>query len=79
MVPARTTRKSPQHHLDARKTPSRIKCFRDLNQAVLLKRNNPSQWNSCQHLLKTLLQPEVQYDIKQYVDENWLLEEDKLE
>ena len=59
-----------------RKTPARIKRFRELSGGVLLKRDNTTRWNSWNNLLETLLHPDIRHAIEIYVDENPLLEED---
>ena len=50
-----------------------------LSGGVLLKRDNATPSNSWNNILETLLRPEVRHAIQIYVDENWLLEEDRLE
>ena len=65
--------------LHTRKTPARIKQFRELSGGILLKRDNATRWNSWNNLLETLLRPDVRHAIEIYIDENPLLEDDRLE
>ena len=61
-----------------RKTPVRIKPLWELSGGVL-KRHNATCWHSWNNLLGTLLRPDIRYAIEIYVDENPLLEENRLE
>ena len=61
------------------KSPTQINRFRELSGLVLLRHDNLTQLNSWNNILETLLRPEVRHAIQIYVDENWLLEEYRLE
>jgi len=65
--------------LHTRKTPARIKRFRELSGGVLLKRDNSTRWNSWNNLLESLLRQNVRNAIEIYIDENSTLEDDRLE
>jgi len=74
-----TARKSTQYRNAFPEAPARIKRIRKLSGGILLKRDNATCWNSWNNLLETLLRPEIRHAIEIYVDENPLLEEDRLE